>query len=115
MGTSLRFPIGELLDEDRCYAWWVEHLHPEGLHCPNGHERPDDEAPHTRDRASIVRVPRPSVWACLQRVHGHRAPGDSVSMFHDRPDPAWVLAGRDHRATRRRTRDRPNPPPRPTP
>lgn len=54
MGTSFRFPIGELLDEDRCYEWLVEHLHPEGLRCPKGHERPDDEAPHTRDRAPIV-------------------------------------------------------------
>jgi transposase-like protein len=54
MGTSFRFPIGALMDEERCYGWLVEHLHPEGLRCPKGHERPDHEAPHTRNRAPIV-------------------------------------------------------------
>ena len=54
MGTSFRFPIDELLDEGRCYEWLVEHLHPNGLQCPSGHARPDEEAPHTRNRAPIV-------------------------------------------------------------
>lgn len=54
MGTSFRFPIADLLSEERSYEWLVEHLHPEGLHCPAGHERPDDEAPHTRNRAPVV-------------------------------------------------------------
>ena len=54
MGTSFRFPIDELLDDGRCYEWLVEYLHPDGLQCPIGHARPDEEAPHTRDRAPIV-------------------------------------------------------------
>jgi len=54
VGTSFRFPILDLLDEERCYEWLLEHLHPEGLHCPAGHARPAHEAPHTRDRAPIV-------------------------------------------------------------
>jgi transposase-like protein len=54
MGTSFRFPIGDLLDEERCYNWLVEYLHPEGLRCPKGHARPAAEAPHTSDRAPIV-------------------------------------------------------------
>jgi transposase-like protein len=52
--TSLRFPMDDLLDEARCYAWLVAYLHPEGLQCPCGHARPPGQAPHTRDRAPIV-------------------------------------------------------------
>ncbi len=39
------FPIQDLLDEAACYAFLVHHLHPEGLHCPNGHPVPGDQAP----------------------------------------------------------------------
>jgi hypothetical protein len=42
------------MDEDRCYKWLVEQLRAEGLLCPNGHERPEGEAPHTHDRAPVV-------------------------------------------------------------
>ena len=44
------FPIGELLDEQRCYDFLLEVLHPEGLHCPNGHLLPPDQTPHDRHR-----------------------------------------------------------------
>lgn len=54
MTTSLRFPLGELLDEDACYRWLLTQLHPDGLRCPEDHELPVDQAPHTRRRAPIV-------------------------------------------------------------
>jgi hypothetical protein len=54
MTTSLRFPLGELLDEDACYRWLLTQLHPDGLRCPEDHELPVDQAPHTRHRAPIV-------------------------------------------------------------
>ena len=31
------FPIDHLLNEQACYDWLVELLHPEGLCCPDGH------------------------------------------------------------------------------
>ena len=48
------FPLDELLNEDECYRYLKWSLHPEGLSCPNGHELPDDQAPHDRRRAPIV-------------------------------------------------------------
>ena len=54
MTTTMRFPLDDLLDEDRCYAWLLRNLHPEGLHCPNGHDLPPDQCPHTRNRAPVV-------------------------------------------------------------
>ena len=54
MTTSIRFPLDDLLDEDRSYTWLVTFLHPEGLQCPNGHSRPPEQCPHTRTRAPIV-------------------------------------------------------------
>ena len=48
------FPIEDLLDEARCYQLLREALHPDGLRCPNGHDLPEDQAPHARDRAPIV-------------------------------------------------------------
>ena len=51
----LKFPIDDLLDEKQCYDFLVELLHPEGLFCPQGHELPADQAPHTgRERAPVV-------------------------------------------------------------
>src|SRR5512145_2783987 len=29
------FPLGELLDEERCSDWLAAHLHPNGLRCPH--------------------------------------------------------------------------------
>ena len=54
MTTTMRFPLDDLLDEDRCYAWLLRNLHPEGLHCPNGHDLRPDQCPHTRNRAPVV-------------------------------------------------------------
>ena len=52
----LKFPIDDLLDEEQCYGFLVELLHPEGLRCPEGHELPDGQAPHKRPegRAPVV-------------------------------------------------------------
>ena len=50
----LIFPIDELLDEQSCYDFLLRTLHPDGLHCPNGHRLPPDQAPHDRHRAPIL-------------------------------------------------------------
>ena len=50
----LRFPIGDLLDEGRCYDFLLQVLHPAGLACPNGHPLPPGQAPHDRHRAPVV-------------------------------------------------------------
>lgn len=50
----MRFPIGDILDEQECYDFLMRVLHPEGLMCPNGHPLPSDQAPHDRHRAPIV-------------------------------------------------------------
>lgn len=50
----LRFPIGDLLDERRCYDWLLQLLHPAGLACPNGHPLPPAQAPHDRHRAPLL-------------------------------------------------------------
>jgi len=47
-------PVDELLSEEECYRYLKRSLHPEGLSCPNGHELPDDQAPHDRRRAPIM-------------------------------------------------------------
>jgi hypothetical protein len=47
------FPIDELLDEQRCYDFLLKVLHPEGLHCRNGHPLPADQAPSDRHRDPI--------------------------------------------------------------
>ncbi len=48
------FPVDELLSEEECYRYLKRSLHPEGLSCPNGHELPEDQAPHDRRRAPIM-------------------------------------------------------------
>lgn len=48
------FPIRTLMDEQVCYNYLLEVLHPGGLYCPQGHRLPADQAPHDRHRAPIV-------------------------------------------------------------
>ena len=48
------FPPDELPDEQSCYDYLLEVLHPQGLHCPNGHPLPSGQAPHDRHRAPIL-------------------------------------------------------------
>jgi len=50
----LPFPIDDLMDEQKCYNFLQEVLHPGGLSCPDGHPLPPKQAPHDRTRASIM-------------------------------------------------------------
>ena len=50
----LPFPIEDLMDEQKCYEFLKEVLHPDGLPCPAGHPLPPDQAPHDRSRAPMV-------------------------------------------------------------
>lgn len=52
--AGLIFPIHELLNEDHCYNLLRNAIHPDGLRCPNGHELPPTQRPHTRNRAPVV-------------------------------------------------------------
>ena len=47
------FPLGDLLDPQRCYDFLASVLHPHDFGCPNGHPL-DDAFVHKRDRAPIL-------------------------------------------------------------
>ena len=51
----IQFPITDLLNQEQCYRFLLETLHPDGLHCPNGHPLPEGQAPHDRKRAPLVK------------------------------------------------------------
>ncbi len=49
------FPIGDLLDEQACYDYLKDLLHPDGFTCPEGHELPPEQAPHKfQNRKAVV-------------------------------------------------------------
>ncbi len=50
----LQFPLDDLLDEQACYDFLRQVLHPDGVHGPHGHALPADQAPHDRQRAPIL-------------------------------------------------------------
>ena len=50
----LKWALTDLLDETACYQYLLQALHPDGLHCPDGHALPPDQAPHRRTRAPLV-------------------------------------------------------------
>ncbi len=50
----LQFPLDDLLDEQACHDFLLRVLHPDGLHCPQGHPLPADQAAHDRHRAPIL-------------------------------------------------------------
>ena len=50
----LSFPIHELMDEQKCYDYLRQVLHPDGLKCPRGHPLPAGQQPHDRHRAPIM-------------------------------------------------------------
>lgn len=50
----LIFPIQHLLDEQACYDWLMQTLHPDGLCCPKGPLLPEGQKPHDRHRAPIM-------------------------------------------------------------
>jgi transposase len=47
------FSINESLDAQKCYDYLLKMLHPHGLHCPEGHPLPQNQAPHDRHRDPI--------------------------------------------------------------
>ena len=49
----LIFPLDGLLDEQACYDFLVQSLHPEGLHCPHGHPLPQEQPAHDRHRNPV--------------------------------------------------------------
>ena len=49
----IRFPIADLLDQQKSYDELLGILHPDGLRCPDGHPLPVDQAPHDRHRAPV--------------------------------------------------------------
>lgn len=48
------FPIQSLMDEQACYEYLLSVLHPQGLHCPQGHPLPAGQGAHDRHRTPIV-------------------------------------------------------------
>ncbi|MGB9881954.1 MAG: hypothetical protein ACPLPV_04205 [Methanomassiliicoccales archaeon] len=50
----IAFPIHALVDEEVCYNYLLEVLHPAGLHCSRGHPLPADQGPHDKHRVPIV-------------------------------------------------------------
>jgi transposase-like protein len=50
----IAFPIQALMDEQACYDYLLSVLHPDGLHCPQGHRLPAGQGSHDRRRAPIV-------------------------------------------------------------
>lgn len=50
----IQMALTDLLDEQACYNYLRQTLHPDGLHCPKGHRLPPDQAPHRRDRAPVM-------------------------------------------------------------
>lgn len=51
----IEFPITDLLEQERCYHFLLECIHPKGLCCPNGHDLPADQSPHDQKRYPIVK------------------------------------------------------------
>ncbi len=86
---AMDFPIGELMDEDACYAWLVSSLHPAGLACPACRARAADGRLTVHRR----RPRRPSVpdHRCLdcRRVFNAFA-GTALAGTHRQPS-ALVL------------------------
>jgi hypothetical protein len=50
----MQFPLDMLLNEQACYDYLLQVLHPNGMVCPHGHQLPPDQAPHDRHRAPIM-------------------------------------------------------------
>ncbi len=50
----MRFSITDLLDEQECYNFLLQALHPDGLKCPEGHPLPLKQAPHDCSRTPVV-------------------------------------------------------------
>lgn len=66
----MTFPIQELMDEQKCYAYLLHVLHPQGLHCPAGHALRPGQKPHDRHRAPILDYRCP-VCGCVFNAFTH--------------------------------------------
>ena len=50
----MRYPLTDLLDNEHCYNYLKNILHPDGMKCPNGHPLPPEQSPHDRNRTPVV-------------------------------------------------------------
>jgi hypothetical protein len=50
----MRYPLTDLLNDDDCYNYLKNILHPDGMKCPHRHPLPPEQSPHDRNRAPIV-------------------------------------------------------------
>jgi transposase-like protein len=48
------FPIQSLMDEQACYDYLLQVLHPQGLCCPQGHPLRVGQEAHDRHRAPLI-------------------------------------------------------------
>lgn len=48
------FPVADLMDADKCYAFLVGLLHPHGLCCPVCHASVQESRVHRRDRSPLL-------------------------------------------------------------
>ncbi len=92
------FPTGVLLSEEECYRYLKRSLHPEGLSCPNGHELPDDQAPHDRRRAPIMDYRCRECGAVFKRLPRYGVVENSLQLLYDRDASARVCKGGSNQA-----------------
>lgn len=50
----IRFPLTDVLNQQECYNFLLDILHPQGLCCPYGHFLPAGQCPPMWDRAPIL-------------------------------------------------------------
>lgn len=50
----IHFALTEMLDEQACYNYLLQALHPNGLYWPQGHLLSSNKAPHRRQRAPVL-------------------------------------------------------------
>ena len=66
----MAFPLQGLMDEQACYRYLLAVLHPQGLHCPQGHALPAEQAPHDRQRAPLMDYRCPNCGAVFNLFSG---------------------------------------------
>ena len=68
------FPIQSRMDEDACYNYLVDVLHPQGLQCPQGHLLPVGQAAHDKHRAPPSPAPAlggdERIHVCTRQLSG---------------------------------------------
>lgn len=82
------FPLGSVLDPQRCYDWLVTVFHPRGLRCPNGHGL-DHAYVHKKDRAPILDYRCKTCGRCFNVFTGTMFQGAK----HDAPGVVQMLRG----------------------